>query len=53
VHQIHATESKIALKACRAKNWAEEKYMKLQPATRGMITGTIAVASIVTNIALG
>lgn len=50
--QVHATES-IALKALQAKNWAEDRYMKLAPSTRKMLKGMIVVAKMATKAAVG
>ena len=52
VYQVHSTES-IALKALQAKNWAEDRYMKLAPSTRKMLKGMIVVAKMATKAATG
>jgi hypothetical protein len=52
VYQVHSTES-IALKALHAKNWAEDRYMKLKPSTRKMLKGMIVVAKMATKAATG
>jgi hypothetical protein len=45
VYQVHATES-ILLKALQAKNWAEDRYMKLAPSARKMLKGIIVLAKM-------
>ena len=48
--QIYASEN-AELKALRAKNWAEEKYMKLAPSTRRIIKGMIMAAKVASTAA--
>jgi len=51
-HQVHGAET-AALKALRAKNWAEDKYNNMAPSTRKMIKGMIVVARIAAKAASG
>ena len=52
IAQVHKTES-TALKAKRAKNWAEASYLKLSPGTRAAIKGSIAVVRVAAKAASG
>ena len=52
IAQVHKTEG-TALKAKRAKNWAEESYLKLSPGTRAAIKGSIAVVRVTAKAATG
>eukprot|EP00976_Prorocentrum_cordatum_P106813 1194527-Prorocentrum_minimum.AAC.3 len=50
--QVHASETP-ALKALRAKNWAENRYNNLAPSTRRLIKGMVVVARLAKKAAIG
>ena len=45
------TKERVGLKARRAKNWAEEEYMKLTPGTRQIIKGAVVVTKLAVKAA--
>jgi len=45
------TKEKVGLKAQRAKNWAEEEFMKLSPGTRKLIKGAVVVTKLAVKAA--
>jgi len=47
------TKEKVGLKAQRAKNWANDEFMKLTPGTRQLIKGAVVVTKMAVKAAAG
>ena len=50
--QVYTME-KGGMKAQRVKNWAQDEYMKLTPATRTLIRGAVVVTKMAAQTAAG